>query len=197
MARTYEMTKRLKQVEETRQRITEAAVELHGTVGPAKTTVSAVAERAGVERLTVYRHFPDEQALFEACTGHWLEQNPPPNHGAWATIGEPAARLHTALGDLYAWYEATEQMMSNFFRDGPSVPALHGRLSEWEGYIQTAHGILARGWNVRGRKRALLVAAIGHALDFHAWSSLDRQGLDTEDARRLMVMLVRGTASQA
>src|SRR3954465_6182848 len=78
---------------DTRRRITESAVELHGTVGPAHTSVSAVAERAGVRRSTVYRHFPDEDALFAACSAHWGERNPPPDPARWSAIDDADTRV--------------------------------------------------------------------------------------------------------
>jgi AcrR family transcriptional regulator len=195
MARRYEMRKRAERVEETRRRITEAAVELHGTVGPARTTISAVAERAGVERLTVYRHFPDEFALFQACSGYWLEQNPPPDPAAWSAA-DPALRLSDGLGELYAWYRRTEQMMANFFRDGPSVPALAGRVDEWRGYMDVVVEALTRRWRARGRRATLVRAAIGHAVDFNAWRSLAAQGLTDADAAELMVTFVGAAAAR-
>jgi AcrR family transcriptional regulator len=196
MARKYEMKRRAELVEETRRRITEAAVALHGSVGPARTTISAVAETAGVDRLTVYRHFPDEHALFQACTSHWLASNPFPDPGTWAAIADPAERLRHALGELYGWYHSTQAMMENFLRDGPSVSALTGRLEEWEHYQHAARDVLLSGWRTRGRQRRLLVAALGHAVDFHAWSSLARQGLDDEAAVDLMVCLARTAAAR-
>jgi AcrR family transcriptional regulator len=189
MARKYEMKRRAEQVEETRRRITEAAVELHGTVGPARTTISAVAARAGVDRLTVYRHFPDEVALFQACTSHWLAHNPFPDPSPWSSIEDPQTRLRCALGELYTWYRTSRPMMENFFRDGPSVPALAGRLREWDSYQKHGRTLLARGWPATGRRKKLLTAAIGHALDFHTWRSLDRQNLDDATAAELMTAL--------
>src|SRR5918995_4501325 len=98
--RRYEKKARAEQEEATRQRVIEAAMALHGTVGPARTTVSAIAERAGVRRATVYRHFPDERALFMGCSGAWRERNPLPDPGSWAAIADPAARLEAALEAL-------------------------------------------------------------------------------------------------
>src|SRR3954470_16340670 len=115
--RKYEMRKRADAVAETRRRITEAAVELHGSVGPARTTVSAVAERAGVQRHTVYRHFPTESDLFAACSAHIYGAHPMPALQAWKNIADPHERLVTALGELYLWYEQTEQMNANVIRD--------------------------------------------------------------------------------
>src|SRR3954469_9746947 len=120
--RPYKKKRRAELEEQTRLRITESAMELHGTVGPSRTSISAVAERAGVRRSTVYRHFPDEEALFTACSSHWAQLNPPPDIGAWAAIEDPGKRLRTALGELYAFYESTEQMMDNLIRDEDLVP---------------------------------------------------------------------------
>src|SRR5215204_4591929 len=124
MSRKYELKKRAEAQDETRRRITEAAVELHGSVGPAQTTISAIAERAGVQRLTVYRHFPDERSLYAACTGHWRAQHPPPDPEPWTRIEDPAERAETALRELYGWYAANEPMLANAERDRPLVPAL-------------------------------------------------------------------------
>src|SRR3954453_23200307 len=99
--RSYELKKRAEAMAGTRLRITEAAVELHGSVGPSRTTVSAVAERAGVQRHTVYRHFPTEAALFSACSSHWATKNPWPDPAGWTSLGD-------GLDQLYRWYEQTE-----------------------------------------------------------------------------------------
>src|SRR6476619_5264376 len=106
--RKYELRKRAQQQAETRQRITDATMELHRTVGPARTTISEVAKRAGVQRVTVYNHFPDESSLLGACQGHWLELHPPPDAGGWAEIADPRERLHTALSSLYAYFRETQ-----------------------------------------------------------------------------------------
>src|SRR5919106_5043085 len=111
--RPYRKRRRAESEAATRQRITEAAMELHGTVGPARTTISAVAERAGVQRATVYRHFPSETELFEACSGHWYSLNPMPDPSRWAEIADSEERLRAALGDLYEWYAWAEPMLVN------------------------------------------------------------------------------------
>src|SRR4029453_13946377 len=117
MSRQYQQRKRAEQQDETRLRITEATVDLHGSVGPSRTTVSAVAERAGVQRATVYRHFPDERALFAACSAHWRAPNPRPDPASWAAMEDPQARTRRALAELYAYYGRTEQMLANLIRD--------------------------------------------------------------------------------
>jgi AcrR family transcriptional regulator len=187
MSREYKKRKRAEAEEETRLRITEAAVELHGTVGPARTTVSAIADRAGVQRATVYRHFPDEEALFEACSTHWNERNAPPDPGAWAGIEDPRERLRTALSELYAWYGRVERMLENLYRDAPLMPAVGARFNQIRGYFDAAAGVLVQG---RGRGKRVR-AAIGLALAFETWQSLVReQALNPEQAVALMADLV-------
>jgi AcrR family transcriptional regulator len=194
VARKYEMTRRADQVERTRLRITEAAMELHGTVGPARTTITAVADRAGVDRLTVYRHFPDEDALFRACSSHWLDLNPRPDPARWSSIDDPRSRLRAALGELYAWYGRTRPMLELVRRDASLVPALADSRSRWEEYSVAAARTLRSGWGARGKRARLLDAALAHALDFGTWLSLSRQGLSNTDATDLMVRLVAAAA---
>src|SRR3712207_3151307 len=124
MTRKYDMKRRAERQEETRRRIVEATVELHETVGMARTTISAIAEKAGVQRLTVYRHFPDERALFSACSAHWNAANPPPNPASWTQIADPEERLRVALMEVYAYHQRAEPMMANFLRDAPVKPVL-------------------------------------------------------------------------
>src|SRR3954462_4237513 len=115
--RPYRMRRRAELEEETRRRITESTVALHEELGPARTTVSAVAERAGVRRSTVYRHFPDEEALFNACSSHWRAANPPPEPSAWGAIEDPGERTVPALRELYAFSGRTEAMFASLLRD--------------------------------------------------------------------------------
>lgn len=195
MARKYEQRRRAEQQEETRRRIMAAAVELHESVGPARATISAIAERAGVQRLTVYRHFPDERALFVACTSHYQAENPPPDPGPWGEVPDPEERLRIALTEVYSYYRRVEPMMSNSVRDMPIKPVLYEILAPVFEHWERMRGVLAVGWNVRGRRRRLLLAAIGHALDFETWRSLvRRQGLDDEGAVQVMVSTVRCAA---
>jgi AcrR family transcriptional regulator len=190
--RSYRKKARAELEEQTRRRITESAVELHGTVGPARTSVSAVAERAGVRRSTVYRHFPDEAALFDACSALWAATNPLPDLDAWAAIEDPAARLESALGELYVFYRRNERMLSNLYRDETTMPTVKEHFAEFGGYLVAARGVLVRGRRERGRARRRAAAAIGHALAFASWRSLTReQGLDDRDAAELMCSLVR------
>ena len=189
--RPYRKKRRAELEAQTRLRITESAVELHGTVGPSRTSMSAVAEQAGVRRSTLYRHFPDEAALFAACSSHWLAANPPPDLERWAAIEEPDERLSAALEDLYAYYRRTERMMDNNFRDEATMPIVKQTLGGFRGYMAAAHDVLMAGRRSRGRARGRVRAAIGHALAFPAWQSLAReQELDDAQAADLMCRLV-------
>ena len=154
----------------TRERITEAAMELHGSVGPSRTTITAVAERAGVQRQTVYRHFATDADLFAACSGHFAAMHPRPDAEAWGAIEDPERRLARALDELYAFYEGTEAMWANIFRDEPLVPAIGPNLARFRGYLDDAAGTLAEGRPAPDR--AVLLAATRHAVDFHTWRSL-------------------------
>jgi AcrR family transcriptional regulator len=189
--RPYRMTRRAELEEQTRKRITESTVALHEERGPARTPISAVAERAGVRRSTVYRHFPDEEALFAACSAHWRAANPSPDPGAWAAIEDPAERTETALRELYAFYSRTEAMYTSLLRDEPVVPIVHRLLGDFYGYLRAIQDILMAGRRLRGRAARRTQAAIGHALSFPTWRSLTReQGLADADAVALMSALV-------
>ena len=189
--RPYRMQRRAELEEQTRRRITESTVELHGTVGPAKTSVTAVAERAGVRRSTVYRHFPDEAALFAACSAHWRAANPPPDLERWAAVADPDERLRSALAEQYRYYRSTEGMMANLLRDSATVPIVGELLGRYRGYLEAARGVLMAGRSVRGGARRRTKAAIGHALAFTTWRSLAReQELDDAPAAQLMCRLV-------
>jgi AcrR family transcriptional regulator len=196
--RKYELKQRAQEMAETRRRITEAAVELHGTVGPARTTMSAVAERAGVQRHTLYRHFPSEWELFGACARHFFAANPLPDPTRWRAIGDPRQRLARALDDLYAYYERTEPMFSNVLRDVELVEALGPTLAPMQDYLAEAVEILAVGWRVRGRRRRLLGAALRHALDFHVWRALAADAtISRADAVELVGALVDAAGAAA
>ena len=193
--RPYRMQRRAELEEQTRLKITESTVELHGTVGPAKTTVTAVAERAGVRRSTVYRHFPDEAALFTACSAHWRAAHPPPDLARWAAVRDPEERLAAALAEQYRFYRSTEAMMANLLRDSATVPIVHELLGRYRRYLEAASGVLMAGRRLRGGPRRRTAAAIGPALAFATWRSLARdQGLDDAEAARLMCRLVAAAA---
>lgn len=189
--RPYRMKRRAELEEETRSRITESTVALHQELGPARTSISAVAERAGVRRSTVYRHFPDEAALFAACSSHWRAANPPPDPRAWAAIEDPGKRTETALRELYAFYGRTEAMYTSLLRDEPLVPIVQRLLGDFHGYLRAIQDILMAGRALRGHAARRTRAAIGHALAFPTWRSLTReQGLADAEAVGLMCRLV-------
>lgn len=189
--RPYRMKRRAELEAQTRLRITESTISLHEHVGPARTSISAIAEHAGVRRSTVYRHFPDEEALFEACSTHWLAANPPPDPGAWNAISDPALRTETALRDLYSFYGRTRGMYTSLIRDEPLVPLVHRRLQVFYGYLDVVADLLMRGRRSRGGAARRTRAAIGHAVSFTTWRSLaEQQGLDVDDAVTLMCRLV-------
>jgi AcrR family transcriptional regulator len=193
--RNYRKRRRAEQEAETRRRITEAAVKLHGTVGPAKTTVSGIAREAGVQRATVYRHFPDEEAIFRACTSHYNSLHPPPNLGHWAELTDPGERLRVALREVYAFYAETQQMLESTGRDINRVPALRKAAAATGAYLEQARVVLMRGRRERGRPRDRVAAAIGHAMAFPTWRSLVReQELGDEEAVELMASLVEAAA---
>jgi AcrR family transcriptional regulator len=193
--RTYRMTRRAELEEETRRRITESAIALHERVGPAQTSITAIAELAGVRRSTVYRHFPDENALFAACSSHWRALNPPPDPAAWAAIRDPATRTQTALRELYAFYGRTQRMYERLLRDETVVPAVRRRLRDFHGYLDAAGGVLMAGRGLRGDAARRTRAAIGHAVGFPTWRSLTReQGLSHDEAVGLMCELVRNAS---
>jgi AcrR family transcriptional regulator len=198
MARKYELKQRADAMAETRRRITEAAVELHGSLGPARTTVTAVAERAGVQRHTVYRHFPTEAELFASCSGHFAALHPSPDTDAWSRIDDPRERLATALDELYAWYEETGEMLKRILRDRELVEAIEPALQPFYDYLGHCAGVLSAGWGLRGRRKRLLEASIRHSVEFSTWQSLVRNGdITRSDAVSLMTTLATASATQA
>lgn len=186
--RTYEKRRRAEAEQETRRRITQATVDLHASIGPARTTISAIAERAGVQRATVYRHFPDEADLFSACSAHWTAVHPLPAPDAWAAIADPKQRTRTALVELYAYYRCAEPMLANVRRDAQLLPALARVMAGAEGYFAAVEEILAAGWDADGegtRRRAALAVAV----DFATWQTLGKR-LPDPDAAAVMTRMV-------
>jgi AcrR family transcriptional regulator len=187
MARAYELKRRAERQDETRQRIVDATIELHQTIGAAATTVTDIAERAGVGRVTVYRHFPDEVTLSRACSGQYFDRNPFPDLKAWASIADPGERARVALREAYAYHRANKPMFSMALgeaREHPSMQPYHA-------YWNSAADVLMKGRPERGARRELLRAASALALSFDAWRALTcEQGLSDEQAARLMLELL-------
>jgi AcrR family transcriptional regulator len=190
------MRKRAEQVDQTRQRIVEAAVHLHGTVGPAATTIAGIAEQAGVTRLTVYRHFPDEVALYLACSSHWMAQQVPPDPDAWAKLADPADRLRAGLADLYRYYRQGQAMLTPTYRDLAALPESLQRVAE--GIDSHYRDVLLEpftGTCTRAQRRRLR-AVLGHAVSFWTWRSLCLQGgLSNREAVEAMASLALASAT--
>ena len=187
--RPYRMGRRRDQLNATRRRIAEAAFELHATVGPAQTSVSAVAERAGVQRHTVYHHFPDLGSLFRACTEHGMQVTRTPEAGPWRAIDDPTVRLHGALSELYAYYRANARLLGNIVRDAQLMADVGGS----EAFVDRMTELffaLADGWTGDAATQRLRMAAIGHAMAYETWRSLTEKGLSDAEAGDLMVRLV-------
>ena len=187
MKRRYELKERARRQAETRERIVEATVALHTSVGPARTTISAIAERAGVERHTVYAHFPDDRTLVDACSAHWRARHPFPDVRRRLEHDVAEQRLRGVLSDLYAWYEEVESDLEVLLRDAPLDPvyteAMAGTAEATAGFADD----LARDWPRRKPVRA----ALGHAVEFETWRSLvRRQGLSRTQAVDAMLRLV-------
>ena len=192
--RGYSMTKRADDVAATRQAIVEAAVRLHGTLGPSSTTVSAVAEAAGVTRLTVYRHFPDNDALFAACSAHWASGQRLPDVGAWLAVDGASARLRVGVTDLYRFYAEGEPMLTRVRRDREMLPTfIQERTNATE---QAMRDALLEAFAVRGARRRRLSAVLGHAVSFWTWRSLClEQGLSQRETVDAVCDLVMATAA--
>ena len=199
--RKLRLKARAERMAETRDRIARAAYELHASIGPARTTISAIAERAGVQRLTVYKHFPHDRDIFQACTGYFLTLDPPPDPTAWGQVADPRQRLRRALAELYAYFRRNESLFENVQRDLPVIleqvggappPNLQANLAQptlWR-------DALAAGWPDDAEHAPLRRAALGLAVGFHTWQTLVRQqGLDDVAAVDLMAALVECAAS--
>lgn len=193
--RPYRMKKRAEMEKQTRLRITESTVQLHGTLGPSRTSIWAIAEHAGVRRSTVYRHFADEAALFAACTSHWISANPFPDLARWAAIDNVNQRLRIALREIYAFYRRTERMMINILRDEETMPIVKKMLGGYRAYLAAAQETLMQDRKLHKPTRRRVHAALGHALTFHVWQSLAvEQGLGDTESSELMCRLVAGAS---
>jgi AcrR family transcriptional regulator len=178
--RAYRLSARAESQAETRQRIVEAAIALHEKLGPAHTPMSAIAARAGVQRLTLYRHFPDEAAIFAACTAHWGALHPFPDARLWDGIKDPTSRVEATLAAHYDYFAGTRGMWSVAYRDVGLVKPIQPVLAHADEHLDTVAGSLGAGFGRKGAVRGNLVATLRHALNFATWVSLEECGLDTE-----------------
>ncbi len=188
--RKYKLSQRAEQQAATRERIVVAAMHLHEELGPAQTSIKAIAEKAGVQRLTVYRHFPDDSSLFQACTSHWFSLNPPPQEGLWDELSEPLERTHMALLAFNRYYRQTEQMLKFAYRDVDKVEALQTPMALFDSYLDQVCNSLVKIWkkncgiSVQTTKR--LKITLRHALSFSTWYSLQSQKLSDKKIAELV-----------
>ena len=195
--RKYNMKQRALDQERTREKIVSATAELHGSVGPKNTTISAIAEKAGVQRLTVYRHFATDEALFLACSSHWLQQNPPPQPGNWEKEDNAEKRTIMALQAIYTYYRQTHSMWRLVYRDIEEVPAMQAPLEAFHDYLGAIRDDLVSQWQPRGRKSAALKATVGHLLSFSTWDSLDREQIADKDMADLGLRWIEAAQASA
>ena len=195
--RRYLMVRRQTAVEQTRERIVAATFNLHATIGPSRTTISAIADRAGLQRHTVYAHFPDLDSLYEACTVHGIRSTGMPEPGGWQAIDRPLDRLSHALTEMVAWYRTNEQMLGNVLFDvDPSAPPPTAP-DPFEVRMVELSGALMEGWVVERDRRLVLEAVVGHALAFTTWRSLAGGGLTDDQVVAILVGLVEAVADGA
>lgn len=194
--RPYILRARAQRRDDVHRRITLAAVYLHGAVGPARTTISDIAERAGVRRATVYNHFPTDLELIDSCSSHWFGEHPPPDPAAWLGVSDPVQRAKSALEAMYEYYDGGHEMLQNVLRDAPLVPALAEILRlKWQPLLDAAVETLAEGWdfaeNTEGetssseRANSALRASLKVALNFFTWQTLAASGLSNNEAAQL------------
>ena len=184
------MRKRAESQDETRQRIVEATMQLHEELGPRNTTIMAIAERAGVQRLTVYRHFPSDVDLFGACTSHWSALNPPPDPAPWSSIPDPVMRSVVALSELYGYFSRTQGMWRVSYRDVGEVPALQAPMARFDGYLGAVADLLT-GAFPEGQRNSVS-ATLHHAATFQTWSTLHAQSLSDPMKAATVAAWLRG-----
>ncbi len=181
----YTLKVRARRWEQAHERITLAALKLHETVGPAKTTMEEIAHLAGVQRATVYNHFPTELDLLDACSAHWFVENPPPDSSAWKSIEDPEKRSERALLEMYNYFGEGSQLLSRVLSDAPVVPAMDQiRRQKWQPMLEEIVSILTVGWPGNTAESAV-TASLRVALDFFTWQSLSESGLSNEAAAKL------------
>jgi AcrR family transcriptional regulator len=190
--RKYQQKRRAEQAQATRRQIVEAAVFLHEKLGPARTSIKAVAEQAGVQRLTVYRHFPDEASLFNACTLHWFSLHPPPDMVKWADIRDPADRSHRALLLFCRYYRQTGSMWQVAYRDVDELEALQAPMAVFETYLDQVCDDLLGAWQPDKKCRKVLAVTIRHGLRFDTWQSLQQAKLKDGPIADLLLQWISG-----
>jgi AcrR family transcriptional regulator len=184
--RKYNQKRRAEKAEQTRKRITEAAMKLHGSVGPAEASISAIAREAGVQRLTVYRHFADDSEIFQACTSLWAQHHPSPDPAAWQHLKDPADRTRAALTALYGFFRRSGEMLRLSYRDLDRVPALQGPMRGVDAWLGGIADDLLKPWKP-GPARAQVAAVLHHAVRYATWESLSASGLTDTNLAAMVV----------
>jgi AcrR family transcriptional regulator len=192
--RRYTLKARADQVADTSARIVQAIMELHEEVGPRNTTVSAIADRAGVERLTVYRHFKDEASMFAACSHRYMELNPPPDPTSWADEPEPARRVRRGLEEVYAFFGRTSPMFEKIYRDVGEHSALANIMDGFDGHLRKLADALASAWP-GGKEAVRRQVILRHAAKFATWQSLQTEGVDDRQKIELIMQWICANTS--
>jgi AcrR family transcriptional regulator len=198
VTRKYELKRRAERQAETRRRIVDATIQLHETVGAHGATISEIARRAGVSRLTVYRHFPDELSLLQACTGTYNVEHPVPDPSGLMAVPDPRDRLEAALDSVYRYYAENEAMLSSGADAMPSHPALGVALQPFFEGMDQLVDLLGSGWDVEAGRGSLVRGAIAHAVAFSTWRALHQeQGLTNRQAAQLMFGMVTSAVERS
>ena len=179
MRRKYELGRRADSQGETRQKIVEATVYLHERLGPRRTTISAIAAQAGVQRLTVYRHFPNDAALFAACSSHWLALHPLPDATIWRAIAQWRPRCRAAFAAVYAYYRRNHGMLASVLRDA-DMSVMQGPMQPFVGFFSELREDLLQAAGPTLRESTAFSATIAHVMAFSTWQSLEGGLTDTE-----------------
>lgn len=193
--RKYRKIRRAEQQAQTRDKIVEAAMALHEELGPRATSISAIAERAGVQRLTVYRHFEDDVAIFQACSSRWLEINPPPDPSLWQQLTPAAQRTEEALRNLYTYYAGNARMLSRVYSDEADVPALQEVIEGFRSYLNGIANDLLNAWQPESKKRKDVKALIKHAVQFFTWKSFSQEKMKERRIAQVMSKCIDRIAS--
>jgi AcrR family transcriptional regulator len=194
LRRAYRMGRRQTAVEQTRERIVAAAFDLHATIGPSRTTIRAIAERAGLQRHTVYAHFPELESLYEACTIHGINSTGMPEPDRWRAIAAPTQRLRHGLTEVVAWYRTNEQMLGNVLFDVDPTAPPPTTPDPFEVRMNALHATLIDGWPIEPDRRVAFGAVVSHALAFTTWRSLAGGGLSDHQVGTVLLGLIGGVA---
>ena len=193
--RKYRKSRRAEQEEQTRDKIVDAAMALHEEIGPRATSISAIAERAGVQRLTVYRHFKDDVTIFQACSSRWFELNPPPDPSLWQELAPAVQRTEEALRNIYTYYAANSRMLNRVYSDAADVPALQEVMVGFKSYLDQIGNDLLKAWQPESKKRNDVTVLINHALQFPTWESFSQEKMKDKRIAEVMAKCIERIAS--